>query len=208
MRLRIFDAAEKRIEKAVRLDPARADAQEMLARLWRDWGAPDLALGPAYRAIAAAPQAASPVNTLGTVLAALGEWSAAAARFADASARDPGAAWAFSNWCYAQFRLGQFAAARTNCERALTLDSTWRAAHNNLGLVLAASGDIAAARAEFLAAGDTATAEYNAGIVSVAMSDYESAAAAFERAIAANPEFTAAKARAHQARVNAMEKRK
>jgi Tfp pilus assembly protein PilF len=208
LRLRIFDAAEKRIEQAVRLDPSRSEPHEMLARLWRDWGSPELALGPAYRAVATAPRAAGPVNTLGTVLGALGAWPEAVDRFKEAALREPGAAWAYSNWCYAEFRLGHLDTARQQCERALTLDEGWRAAHNNLGLVLAADGDMDGARAQFLAAGDTATAEYNTGIVNAAVSDYQSAAEAFERAIGADPDFTAAKARAHQARVNAMEKQK
>ena len=47
---------------------ATAGAFEGLARLWRDWGSPELALGDAHRAIHCRPDSASAYNTLGTVL--------------------------------------------------------------------------------------------------------------------------------------------
>ena len=207
-RLRIFDLAERRIQQAVRLDPKRADAHDAQARLWRDWGFPDQALGAAYRALAAAPGSAGTENTLGTVFGALGDWRAAAEHFARAAARLPSASWALSNWCYAEFSLGRLAEARARCVRALELDRDSRAARNNLGLVLAAMGDVEGAKAQFAVAGTTAAAEYNTGMMHAAMSDYEAAASAFERAIAARPDFSEAKARAHQARLNALEQQK
>ena len=78
------------------------------------------------------------------------------------------------------------------------------AAHNNLALTFVASGDAAAARQAFLAAGDAAGAAYNRGIVHMASRAYTRAAEAFEEAIAARPAFTAAKARAHEARMLAI----
>jgi Tfp pilus assembly protein PilF len=207
VRLRIYDAARKRIERAIALDPKRADAHEALARLWRDWGSPDLALGPAYRAIGLSHRSASSLNTLGTILGALDQWPAAASRFAEAATRAPDAAWAHSNWCYAEFRMARFASARAQCSKALELDAASRAAHNNLGLVLAAEGDVEGAQAEFRAGGDEAAAEYNTGIVRAAMSDYDGAADAFDRALDANPDFVAAMARARQARLNALHQR-
>ena len=54
------------------------------------------------------------------------------------------------------------------------------AAHNNLALVLAASGDLVGAGVQFLKAGDKAAASYNIGIVHLAEGQYVFAAAAFE----------------------------
>jgi Tfp pilus assembly protein PilF len=202
-RLGILDAAEGRIERAVRLDPKRADAQEALARVWRDWGSPERALGPAHRAVASAPRSASAANTLGTVLAALGNWRGAGAEFARAVELSNQSAWALSNQCYAEFMQG-FRGARLQCERALQADPEFRAAHNNLGLVFAATGDLSAAREQFAMAGGPATAEFNLGIVESATANYDAAAEAFERAIEERPDYVAAKQRAHQARVHAM----
>ncbi len=78
------------------------------------------------------------------------------------------------------------------------------AARNNLALTFVASGDAVAARRAFLATGNVAGAAYNRGIVHMASRAYLKAAEAFEEAIAARPEFTAAKARAHEARMLAI----
>jgi Tfp pilus assembly protein PilF len=200
-RVGVMDAAETRLRRAVQQDPRRSDAHEALARLWRDWGLPDRALGHSYRAIAADPLSASAVNTLGTILAALDRWSEARDQFARAATMAPAAGWAMSNLCYAEFRLGVLHDARAHCEAAVAITPDLGAAHNNRGLVLAASGDLDAAYAEFDAAGGAGTAEFNTGIIQAANEDYEAAAEAFERAIRLRPDSAAARARAHQARL-------
>ena len=73
---------------------------------------------------------------------------------------------------------GAFALARPRA-----LDPTLTAAHNNLALTFAASGDLDRARREFLAAGDRPPRHYNLGIVHLAEREYASAADAFEEAI-------------------------
>ena len=200
-RLGVLDAAHTHLILAVRKAPQGAEAHEGLARSWRDWGLPDRALGPAYRAAWYDPRSAAAQNTLGTVLDALGEVRGARQAFERAVTIDPSAAWALNNLCYVEFRLGRLHEARTRCEAALRLSPHLVAAHNNLALSYAAAGDLARARIEFLAAGDVAAAEYNLGIVHLAEGEYASAADAFEQAIKARPTFTAAKARAHAARV-------
>jgi tetratricopeptide (TPR) repeat protein len=196
-----MDAAETRLRRAVQLNPRRSDAHEALARLWRDWGLPDQALGHAYRAIGADPRSAGAVNTLGTILAALNRWTEARDQFSRAATMAPDAGWAKSNLCYAEFRLGAMEAARKDCDAAVATAPALDAAHNNLGLVLAASGDLAAAYDEFQAAGGTGAAEFNSGIIQAARADYEAAADAFERAVLVMPDSSDAKARAHQARL-------
>ena len=78
--------------------------------------------------------------------------------------------------------------ARAHCKAALDVDPSMTAARNNLALTFVASGDAAAARQAFLAAGDPAGAAYNRGIVHMASREYTRAAEAFEEAIAARPE--------------------
>jgi tetratricopeptide (TPR) repeat protein len=75
------------------------------------------------------------------------------------------------------------------------------AAHNNLGLTYAAAGDIGQAHETFRSTGDLAAAEYNLGLMHLANGEFDAAARAFEQAITLRPDFTAAKTRAHAARL-------
>jgi Flp pilus assembly protein TadD len=154
-----------------------------------------------YRALHYAQRSASAHNTLGTILDALGRVDGAREAYRRAFILDPGAGWALSNLCYLEFRQGQFAEARRHCEAALRAMPALAEAHNNLGLAHAASGDLAAAKSAFLGTGDSAAAHYNLGIVHLAADHYVEAARAFEAALEARPDFTAAKSRAHEARM-------
>jgi Tfp pilus assembly protein PilF len=204
LRLGILDTAYTYANRAVLQRPRFAEAHEILARIWRDWGFPGLGIGPASRATYFDPASASAANTLGTLLDALGQPAEARRAFARAVALDGSAPWALNNLCFVELRLGRLAEARSHCEAALRVDPTMTAAGNNLALTFVASGDNAAARLAFLSAGNPASAAYNRGIVHMARRAYTRAAEAFEEAIAARPEFAAAKARAHEARVLAI----
>jgi tetratricopeptide (TPR) repeat protein len=203
-RLGVFDSAHARLNRAVQQEPHMAEAHEGLARIWRDWGLPGQALGAAYRAAYYDRRSASAQNTLGTILDALGRFGEARHAYQRALSLDPTAAWALNNLCYVEFQLGRLNEARSQCEAALRLAPNLVAAHNNLALTYAAAGDLERARQEFLAAGDSAAAEYNLGIVHLAEREYGSAADAFEQAIKARPTFTEAKARAHAARLRVL----
>ena len=69
----VLDAAYRNFNRAIALNPRDAAAYEGLARVWRDWGLPELALGDAHRAVYYAPQSASARNTYGTIMQALGQ---------------------------------------------------------------------------------------------------------------------------------------
>src|SRR5262245_10179399 len=71
-RVGIADQAHEYFTRAIHLDPTDAASYEALARIWRDWGTPDLGLADAYRAVHYAPDSPSAANTLGTLLQALG----------------------------------------------------------------------------------------------------------------------------------------
>jgi tetratricopeptide (TPR) repeat protein len=203
-RLGILDSAFARFNRALLKEPEMARAHEGVARVWRDWGLPGLGLPAAYRAVYYDPGSASARNTLGTIFDGLGRFDAARTAYFAALALDPDAGWALNNLCNLEYRLGRFAEARAHCASALRIDPSSRAARNNMALTYAATGDLAQARAEFLAGGDIAAANYNMGIVRLAEGDYVSAAEAFEQAIKARPSFTAAKSRAHAARMRVL----
>ncbi len=177
------------MDRALQKEPRRAEAHEAKARIWREWGFPELGLGSAYRAVFFDPRSASAQNTLGTLLDALGHAERASEAYKRALSLDPTAAWALNNLCYSAFRGGHLGEARSWCEKALRISPKLAAAHNNLALTFAADGDLVRARTEFLAAGDPAAAEYNLGIVYLAGQEYAFAADRFEQAIKARPNF-------------------
>jgi Tfp pilus assembly protein PilF len=200
-RLGILDTAYSFGNRALLQNPRFAEAHELLARIWRDWEFPKLGIGPAWRATYFAPASAAAENTLGTLLDAIGEPAQARRAFARALLLDARAGWALNNLCFVELRLDRLVEARSHCQAALDVDPRMTAARNNLALTFVASGDAAAARQAFLATGNPAAAAYNRGIVHMANKEYIGAAEAFEEAIAARPAFTAAKARAHEARM-------
>jgi tetratricopeptide (TPR) repeat protein len=201
LRLRILDTAYNYANRSVLQKPRFAAAHEMLARIWRDWGFPELGIGPASRATYFDPASAAAQNTLGTLLDAVGRADQAHHAFARAVQLDARAGWALNNLCFIELRMDRLVEARLHCLAAIDVDPHLTAARNNLALTFVASGDAAGAREAFLATGNAAAAAYNRGIVHMAQREYTGAAEAFEEAIAARPAFTAAKARAHEARM-------
>jgi Tfp pilus assembly protein PilF len=132
MRHGVLDKASEHFAEASRRDPREGAAWDGLARVWRDWGFPDLGLGDAYRAVYASPDSPAMRNTLGTVLLALGRGADARAQFARAAALDPGAAYAWNNLCYAWLAEGDFEPAIADCSRALAIDPGFGPAARNL----------------------------------------------------------------------------
>jgi tetratricopeptide (TPR) repeat protein len=98
-RLGIMDTAFDHLSAATRLDPRDAAAFDARARIWRDWGFPELGLGDSARAVFYAPRSAAAHNTRGTLLAAAGLMEEARREFATALALDPGASFARANLC-------------------------------------------------------------------------------------------------------------
>jgi Flp pilus assembly protein TadD len=196
----VLDAAYRNFNRAIALNSRDAAAYEGLARVWRDWGQPALALGDAYRATYYAPRSASARNTYGTVMQALGHNDQARAAYEAASRLEPQAAYAVNNLCYLAFVEGRLDTAIATCRKALEIDPTMTAAHNNLALAFAATGRIDLARAEFVDAGDRASALYNSAIVYLAVGDNRSALDAFDEASKARPTFQLARDRAQQIR--------
>jgi tetratricopeptide (TPR) repeat protein len=196
----VLDLAYSHYASARDLDSRSAASYDGLARVWRDWGLPNLGLGDARRAIYYAPASPVAYNTFGTLLEALGQRGEARRAFERALTLDPAAAYAWTNLCYAAFQAGSFESATASCRRALAIDPTLAAAHNNLGLVYAATGRFTLADAEFRAGGDEAARHYNLGIVLSATRRYADAARAFDAAARLRPSWTTATERARQAR--------
>jgi Flp pilus assembly protein TadD len=199
----ITDFAYRHYQQALRIQPCDSSALEGLARLWRQWGTPELALSEAHRAVHCRPNSASAYNTLGTVLVALGQLEPAKAAFETARRIDQGAAFALNNLCYIALQQGDGPTAQHACERALDLEPTMTAAHTNLALAHALQGNVSVAEGRLLDHTDRATGLYNVGVLRMAMNQYSAAATAFDQAADARPSLGDAARRAVQARVKA-----
>jgi len=204
VRAGILDQAYEHFARATKLDPGEGAAWDGVARIWRDWGFPHIGLGDAYRAVWAAPRSPAVRNTLGTILQYLDRGSDARAQFAQALAFDPGAAYAENNMCYSWLMEANAAAAGDACSRALGIDPEMLPARNNLALARAINGDLAGAAEIFGRVGGEAVAQYNLGIVYLSQRRYSVAADAFDRAAELQPALVLARARARQARQQAI----
>jgi tetratricopeptide (TPR) repeat protein len=205
VRLGILDQAHEHFSVAVALDERDAASWDGLARIWRDWGFPHLALGDAYRAVYYAPDSAIVRNTLGTVLQALGQRAAARAQFERALALDVSAAYALSNLCHAWRLDGNTSKAIQTCQRALQLQPGLEPARNNLALAYEATGDHFSAHATLAASSDKARAAYNEGLLHLARREYREALRSFDIARAERPRFRAAETIARQVRAHVNE---
>lgn len=203
----VSDYAYRHLKRALQLEPCDSRAFEGLAHLWREWSAPDLALGDAHRAVHCAPGSASAYNTLGTVLIALGQRQGARRAFEFALRLDSRAAFALNNLCYLALQEGDGEAAQQACERTLALEPTMIAAQTNLALAYAIQGNVTKAEGRLLDRADAAGGLYNVGILRMSMSRYGEAAKAFDLASAARPSLFKAAERAVQARAKAISER-
>jgi len=201
LRVGVLDAAYDNFKAALRLEPTDAASFDGLARVWRDWGLPNLGLGDAHRAIYYAPSSPTVYNTLGTVLLKLGQTAAAQSAFEAALQRDPDAPYALSNLCYVKFLQGKGAQAIAACGSALGLQPDLAAARNNLGLAYWVEGDRGAATAAFASIGGPGAARYNTGMALLASRMFQQAAEAFDDASILSPTLGQARRRAMQARL-------
>ena len=206
--LGIVDKAYDYLSLAIGLQPKSARFLEERARIWRDWNFPQFGLLDAHKAVFFAPRSASAHSTLGTILRATGDLSSARIEFEKAIALDPSAAYVLSNLCYLSMLERHAARAEQECKSALALAPDLTIASNNLALSYAAAGDLTRAREEFLRSGDSASADFNIGVIHMAWGEYTQAASSFSNASNARPSFTEAATQARRARalVNATRK--
>jgi tetratricopeptide (TPR) repeat protein len=196
----ILDQAYGQYAQASQLDPRAAAAWDGMARVWRDWGFPSLALPDASRAVYHAPRSAAAHNTLGTVLHALGRAREARAEFELALALDRQASYALNNLCYSWFSEGNGARAIDACQHALAQAPGLSPARNNLALGFAVQGDLKSTVREFASSGNPGAQAYNLGIIFMAQRRFAEAATAFGRAQALQPDLPLVAERARQAR--------
>ena len=120
-RVGIMDHAYDYLTRSLTVNGPNAAVYEELARLWRDWGNPELGLADAHRAVYYAPESPAARNTLGTLLYRLGNAIEAEAQFKAAVALDPNAWYAFANLCHVSLAQGRTRDAIAQCRHAQAL---------------------------------------------------------------------------------------
>jgi tetratricopeptide (TPR) repeat protein len=196
----VLDYAFRHLKRAAALNRCDAAAYDGMARLWRAWGRPEIAIGDAYRAIQCNPGSAEIYNTLGTVMQQLGQNENARRAYQRAVALDSHATFALNNLCYLEVSEGHGAEAEGFCKLALAESPTFEPARNNLALAYIVGNDVATAEQQLLSGDRTADRWYNVGMLRLATGRYREAAEAFDQASLANPSLRIATRRAVQAR--------
>jgi Flp pilus assembly protein TadD len=114
----IHDKAYDYLTRSLTLLGPDADVFDERARLWRDWGTPELGLADAHRALYLSPGSPALHNTLGTILYRIGQRDEAEKRFQQAVALDANAWYALSNLCHLNFARGRTREAIIQCRQA------------------------------------------------------------------------------------------
>ncbi len=125
------------VERAITLDPARAEYQAQLGRCLVALNRPREALAAARRGLALAPRDALTLDTLGVVLSRTGAHDEAVAPFRQAVARDGTRPDYWYNLAASLQFLGEFDAAADAARRALALDAGHYRARSLLAQVVA-----------------------------------------------------------------------
>ena len=125
--------------------PATPSSYDGMARLWRDWGMPDLALSDVHRALNCSKKSAEIYNTLGTMLESLGQQAGGRARLSKRGGAQPARHVRVEQPVLPpDERRATAPPLQQFCEAALAIDPNFAPARNNLALVEAKRGDLAA----------------------------------------------------------------
>jgi tetratricopeptide (TPR) repeat protein len=195
----VSDYAFRHYLRATTLEACSAAGYDGMARLWRDWGRPDIAIGDAYRAVYCSPNSAEAYNTLGTIMSALGQNGNARDAYRKSLVIDAHNASALTNLGYMALEAGRADEAVSLCAEALKVSPGFEPARNNLALAYVFRGDYAAAQ-QVLQPSRNAIAQYNLGVLRLATGEYRLAAEAFDTAATLQPSMRIARDRAVQAR--------
>ena len=198
--LRILDKALDYYSAAVAIDPKNAPAYDGRARIWRDWGRLNEALGDATRSTFISPDDAVGWNTMGTVLQRLNRRREARDAFTRSIALAPGEPHAWNNLCYMSILEARVEDGILECSSALAVAPEFVAAANNLALAYATAGKLDRAFEFYEVAGGEGHAYYQIGLIRMTQKDYDAAIRSFEAALRADPKLTAARRQAREAR--------
>ncbi len=140
-----LDEAERKLYRALALEPASAAVHLHLGNLFRQLGRHDTALNCCLEAVRLAPDLPQGHNNLGNAYQDLGQLEAAIAEFGRAIALDGGLAEAHFNLGLAYHLRGDHREAARSYRAALRVKPDFADAQLNLGNLLEEEGDVQAA---------------------------------------------------------------
>ncbi|HET8943036.1 MAG TPA: tetratricopeptide repeat protein [Rudaea sp.] len=188
-----LDAAERAMQRALKLAPQSVEALCNLASVYTAGGRMAEAERTLRRALAAAPQHAGALNNLGSLLDARGDYHGAADCFARAIKQRPDYERAWLNQAAALLAVRQLDRAQTSARRAVALAPQWSDAHFMLGNILAACGQdtdaLAAWREAVRLAPGRAPFQYQLGLALDAAGDFSGAWGAYQTCLEIAPDF-------------------
>ncbi len=164
-----FNRALTNLNRAITLDPERAEVYASRAATEQALGDRTHALADLNQAIQLKPTAPEPLVNRGSLYFGAGDYDRAIADFTAVIRIDPDHVKAWNNRAAALNSQGHFAAAIADCQQAIRLNPLYAEAFSNLGNAQAGLGDLAAAftaynRAIELAPSLPATYNNRAGI--------------------------------------------
>lgn len=188
---RLAEAAEI-YKQVLAIDPANADAMNLLGVLMMTAGQLDVAEELLRKATELHPDFGAAWTNLGNVLQTQGRADDAVAAFGNAIEHMPDSAEVWNNMASALNDAGRPADAVTAAEKALTLDENMVEAASNLGNARKALGDRDGARLAYKAAlgaaPDLADAWFNLGVLELEAAALPDAAMALEQAWRLKPQ--------------------
>ena len=145
------------------------------------------------RALALTPDFLTARNRLGITLNKIGRHADASAEFRQALAQHPEQAYLHNNLGFSLYLEEDYDGAIASINTALELDPGFARAHMNYALVLAKLEKFDQAFEELSQAGSTIDAYFNMGVILTEAKQYAEASQYLEAALAANPNFDAAR---------------
>jgi Flp pilus assembly protein TadD len=187
----LYWAAYELLTAADAMNEADSETNLNLARIWDVWGQYDLALRYGERAMAAGDSSPRALEIIGRIHLHRNEPAAAISWYTRAAEHSDNAR-VLANLGYAYILVSDWENAKTNLEKALTLDGTLPEPHNNLAVVLMKLGDDKAALSELQKTAPAHVAFNNMGVLYLQEQKLARAQELFEEALQLAPKYEVA----------------
>lgn len=180
-------------DEILKIQPTDFETEIGLAKVWDKWGDYNLARQHARTAISMNPRSPEAHDLMGKVALHHNDPNEAVGSFQLALQLSPDDAVITANLGYAYMLAGNLPQAKVNFQKALSLDPTLVEARNNLGIVLAQTGDYAGAFAQMELASKPEVALNNLGALLLSQRKGVEAAEVLKQALQVNPNYDKAK---------------
>lgn len=184
----LYWGAYELLTAAQAMNEAGSETNLDLARIWDVWGQYDLALKYGERAIAAGDLSPRGFEVMGRIHLHRNEPAAAISWYTRAAEHSDDAR-ILGNLGYAYILVSDWENAKTNLEKAITLDGSLPEPHNNLAVVLMKLGDDKAALSELQKTAPAHVAFNNMGVLYLQEQKLARAQDFFEEALQLAPKY-------------------